>query len=181
MIGIFQTIPLITNKVDSFFYQGVLSLLIILSPILIAIWGQFKREIFIAADNYLPEHIKRITERARMSKELEIARDVQMQLLPKEFPQVEGFEIEGVCVPANEVGGDYYDFIRISKTKLGVVIGDVSGKGVSAAIYMTLTKGVVQSHSETDIPPEKGVVQGKQVTIYDDGKEIFCHFIYRYC
>ncbi len=154
IIGIMQSIPLITNKVDTFFYQGILSLFILSIPIFVAIIGQFKRKIFVDESIHIPEHIKRITERARMSKELEIARDVQMQLLPKEFPKIDNFEIEGVCVPANEVGGDYYDFIRISDSKLGLVIGDVSGKGVSAAIYMTLTKGVIQSHSETDLPPE---------------------------
>jgi serine phosphatase RsbU (regulator of sigma subunit) len=84
-------------------------------------------------------------ERERMSKELEIARDLQRRLFPANGLSFEGFDVAGVCIPAEEVGGDYYDFLRLEETKLGVVIGDVSGKGVPAAIYMTLTKGVMQA------------------------------------
>jgi sigma-B regulation protein RsbU (phosphoserine phosphatase) len=89
-----------------------------------------------------------------MAKELEIARAVQMKLLPKENPHVAGFDIAGVCIPAYEVGGDYYDFVDLGETKIGIAIGDVSGKGVPAAIYMTLTKGILQSHAEENISPK---------------------------
>jgi hypothetical protein len=94
----------------------------------------------------LPAHIRRITERERMQKELEIARHVQMKLLPKESPRLPGYDVAGTCIPATEVGGDYFDFISLGRGKLGIAVGDVSGKGVSAAIYMTLTKGILQSH-----------------------------------
>jgi serine phosphatase RsbU (regulator of sigma subunit) len=84
-------------------------------------------------------------ERERMSKELEIAQELQRRLLPRNGFSIEGFDIAGVCLPAEEVGGDYYDFLRLRDNKVGVVIGDVSGKGVPAAIYMTLTKGIMQA------------------------------------
>ncbi len=101
----------------------------------------------------LPAHIRRITERERMQKELEIARHVQMKLLPKESPQLPGYDVAGTCIPATEVGGDYFDFISLGRGKLGIAVGDVSGKGVSAAIYMTLTKGILQSHVGFDDSP----------------------------
>jgi hypothetical protein len=103
--------------------------------------------------NLLPPHIRRITERERMQKELEIARHVQMKLLPKESPRLPGYDVAGTCLPATEVGGDYFDFINLGRGKLGIAVGDVSGKGVSAAIYMTLTKGILQSHVGYDDSP----------------------------
>ncbi len=101
-----------------------------------------------------PEHIRRIKERTRMQKELEIARRVQLGLLPREEPRLPGFELSGICKPALEVGGDYFDFIRLQDGKLGIAIADVSGKGVPAAIYMTLTKGILQSHAEATLSPK---------------------------
>ena len=91
------------------------------------------------------QNIQGELERERMSKELEIAHDLQRRLLPLDGFTFEGYDIAGRCIPAEEVGGDYYDFLRLKDNRLGIVIGDVSGKGVPAAIYMTLTKGIVQA------------------------------------
>lgn len=107
------------------------------------------------ADDEEPEHIRRIKEQTRIQKELEIARRVQLGLLPKEQPTLTGFDIAGICLPAQEVGGDYFDFIKLSTGNLGIAVGDVSGKGVPAAIYMTLTKGILQSHAEADLSPKQ--------------------------
>lgn len=101
------------------------------------------------------QNIESELERERMSRELEIAHQVQMSLLPKESPKLSGFDIAGLCIPAEEVGGDYYDFIHLRDNKLGIAVGDVSGKGVPAAIYMTLTKGVIQSHAEEMASPRE--------------------------
>lgn len=84
-------------------------------------------------------------EREHMAKELEIAWQVQESLLPATNPEVPGFDIAGMCKPAAEVGGDYYDFFPLGNGKIALVIGDVSGKGTSASFYMTLTKGFIQS------------------------------------
>jgi sigma-B regulation protein RsbU (phosphoserine phosphatase) len=89
-----------------------------------------------------------------MAKELEIARSVQMSLLPKQNPLLEGYDIAGTCLPALEVGGDYYDFFDLQNGKIGIAIGDVSGKGVPAAIYMTLTKGILQSYANENESPK---------------------------
>lgn len=94
------------------------------------------------------QNIKGELERERMSKELEIAHNVQMALLPQDAPNVPGYDIWGICKPAKEVGGDYYDFVFPSENNIGIVIGDVSGKGTPAAIYMTLTKGFFKANAE---------------------------------
>jgi len=89
--------------------------------------------------------IKLTLAQERMEKELQIAREVQLRLLPQNTPQFDHAEIETLAIAAYEVGGDYYDFFGNSGSKIGLVIGDVSGKGTSAAFYMAETKGIIQS------------------------------------
>ena len=99
------------------------------------------------------QDIKNELERERLSSELEIAHDVQTKLLPDKIPVVPEYSFAAMCEPAKEVGGDYYDFTMISEDKIGLVIGDVTGKGLPAAIYMTLIKGIFQSYSENNSSP----------------------------
>lgn len=89
--------------------------------------------------------VKNSLERERMEKELQIAREVQLRLLPQTTPDMNGSLIETLTIAAYEVGGDYYDFYGQTDKKFGMVIGDVSGKGTSAAFYMAETKGIIQS------------------------------------
>lgn len=105
------------------------------------------------------QDIKNELERERLSNELEIAHQVQTKLLPKSVPDVKGYSFAAICEPAKEVGGDYYDFIKLRKDKIGVVIGDVAGKGLPAAIYMTLTKGIFQSYSENNYSPKDVLIK----------------------
>lgn len=115
----------------------------------------FRKDKFTDYDSITPKFVENITERQRLKKELEVARHVQMSFLPKENPALKGIDIASTCIPAFEVGGDYYDFIRLSKNKLGIIIGDVSGKGTQAAFYMTLTKGFLKAIAKhTDSPAE---------------------------
>ena len=109
---------------------------------------QFRKKEIADFDTITPVFVRHITERQRLQQELEIARQVQMSFLPKENPKVPGLDIDSRCVPALEVGGDYYDFIRLSPKRLAVAIGDVSGKGTQAAFYMTLAKGFLRALSD---------------------------------
>ena len=87
-------------------------------------------------------------EKDRLEEELRIARQIQMSLLPAEKAlALPGLRIAALCLPAAEVGGDYYDLLPLSPTRLGVLIADVSGKGTSAALYMAELKGLVLSLS----------------------------------
>jgi serine phosphatase RsbU (regulator of sigma subunit) len=86
-----------------------------------------------------------IAERELHGQELQQAREIQQSLLPKEIPQVAGFEIEGAWEPASVVGGDYYDVIKLSETKLGICIADVVGKSVSAALLMANVQASVRA------------------------------------
>ncbi len=97
---------------------------------------------------YVPSYVAELSSRERMERELEIARNVQLSFLPTSTPEVMGYDISANCRPAFDTGGDFYDFIPLENGKVAVIIGDVSGKGIQAAFYMTLIKGFVQSLSE---------------------------------
>lgn len=99
--------------------------------------------------NLLQESI----DRERLEHELKIARDVQIKLLPQTIPQIPNFDLDAFCLNAYEVGGDYYDFFKFSDGKPGVIIGDVSGKGTSAALYMAEFKGIIQTLAKNHTSP----------------------------
>jgi|GEM_PF-1624515 len=103
--------------------------------------------------DYIPNYILELANRERMARELEIARQVQQNFLPGENPTVPGFELIAACHPASEVGGDYYEFLSVSDNRLALAIGDVSGKGIQAAFFMTLIKGFTQSITESGEQP----------------------------
>jgi serine phosphatase RsbU (regulator of sigma subunit) len=87
-------------------------------------------------------------ERERVEQELRVARRIQQASLPKEVPTLEGWEISPHYQPAREVGGDFYDFHLLSEGRLGLVVGDATGKGVPAALVMSTTCGMLQAVSE---------------------------------
>jgi serine phosphatase RsbU (regulator of sigma subunit) len=83
-------------------------------------------------------------EKQKMEEQLEIARSIQQSLLPKASPTFDRLDIAGISIPALTVGGDYFDYIRLGEKKLLVVVADVSGKGMSAALYMSKIQGMIQ-------------------------------------
>jgi sigma-B regulation protein RsbU (phosphoserine phosphatase) len=88
-----------------------------------------------------------ITTREKAKREIEIAREVQQRLFPQEYPPVPGIVYAGACRPALGVGGDYYDFIPVSTSQLGIAIGDVSGKGIPAALLMATLRAYVRAQT----------------------------------
>ena len=154
LLAFTYAIPILVSSADAYQNQTVLFYVLMALPLAVAVVGFVKRQSFKFTLELQPAHIRRISERERMAKELEIARNVQMSLLPKQNPLTEGYDIAGVCIPALEVGGDYYDFFHLGDGRIGIAIGDVSGKGVPAAIYMTLTKGILQSYAAENESPK---------------------------
>lgn len=107
-------------------------------------------------EEYKPRFVYHLEEEKRIHQELAAAQSVQKRLLPATLPRVNNVNVAASCIPALEVGGDYYDFFQLDDHRLGVLIGDVSGKGMSAAFYITLAKGVIvsqiqQSQSPADV------------------------------
>ena len=95
--------------------------------------------------SYIPEYVEDLAREERMEQELQIAKRVQDSFLPKDMPQFANLDIDALCDPAYETGGDYYDVIKLDEHRLAITIGDVSGKGIQAAFYMTLVKGIIHS------------------------------------
>src|ERR671911_1981457 len=96
-------------------------------------------------------------ERERIEQELSVARRIQQASLPEEMPKLEGWQINPFYQPAREVGGDFYDFHLLSEGRLGLVVGDATGKGVPAALVMSTTLGMLQlaaQASESSSPSE---------------------------
>jgi sigma-B regulation protein RsbU (phosphoserine phosphatase) len=102
-------------------------------------------------------------EKRRLEEELRIAREIQMSLLPRGALRLPGLSVTGLCVPAREVGGDYYDFFRLGERRLGILIADVAGKGTSAALYMAELKGLVLSLSTTCESPRQLLVEVNRI------------------
>ena len=97
--------------------------------------------------------LRQAAEKKRLEEELRIAHEIQMSLLPQGPLVMAGLSVTALCVPAREVGGDYYDFLPLDDHRVGVLIADVSGKGTSAALYMAELKGLVLSLSEIHTSP----------------------------
>ena len=102
-------------------------------------------------------------EKERLEKELDVAREIQKKILPAQNPEFEKLSISSIFIPAFEVGGDYYDFFEISENKLGFIIADVSGKGISAAFVMAEIKGVFESLTKTYEDPKEILVKANQI------------------
>jgi serine phosphatase RsbU (regulator of sigma subunit)/predicted ester cyclase len=97
-------------------------------------------------------------ERERIEQELRVARSIQHASLPEEVPTLEGWQINPFYQPAREVGGDFYDFHLLSEGRLGVVVGDATGKGVPAALVMSTTCGMLQLAARALDSPSPGEV-----------------------
>lgn len=90
---------------------------------------------------------------AIVREDMRLAHDIQMDLLPDAAPSIPGYEIAGTSVPAKEVGGDYYDFIQVGTGRLAVCLGDVSGKGIPAALLMANLQATMRSQASQDLTP----------------------------
>src|SRR5215217_6309036 len=94
---------------------------------------------------FLEQLTQQIRERERVEQELKVARIIQEASLPKEVPQLEGWEISPLYRPAREVGGDFYDFFELEDGRVGVMVGDATGKGVPAALVVTATYSMLRA------------------------------------
>lgn len=96
---------------------------------------------------YTTELARSTAERERFVRELEIARNIQQSFLPRTWPQIEGMQLAAMNLPARHVGGDFYDFIPLAGGRLGLVVADVSDKGVPAALFMALSRSLIRAYS----------------------------------
>ncbi len=122
--------------------------------------------------------IEKSLERERLMREMMVAQDMQRRLLPQRLPDCNGVDLEALSTPAFEVGGDYYDFVMLDEHHLGIVVGDVSGKGVSASFYMAEMKGIFQSLSKIFRSPGEFLSKAHAVLTDTIDKRSFISLIY---
>jgi phosphoserine phosphatase RsbU/P len=139
--------------------------------------GDFTHKIAVRSDDQLGELsgsfnsmtasiedlLRQAAEKKRLEEELRIAHEIQMSLLPQGPLVMPGVSVTALCVPAREVGGDYYDFLPLDAHRLGVLIADVSGKGTSAALYMAELKGLVLSLSQIHTSPRQLLIAANRL------------------
>ena len=130
----------------------------------------------MAADlkEYMEELRVTTAEKERMTKELEIGKGIQQSFLPESNPEIPGIEIAAFNIPALEVGGDFYDFIPITKDRWGLVIADVSGKGVPAALFMAISRTLIRAHTTRNSTAVNAVTDANRM-ICEDSKS--CMFV----
>ncbi len=131
-----------------------------------------------ALPDYVPEYVEELAQEERIKQELQIARDVQQSFLPSVTPAISNLDLAAICKPAYETGGDYYDFIQLDDHRLGVAIGDVSGKGIQAAFYMTFTKGILHTLCQEHESPAQVLKKANKLFYQNAQRGTFISLIY---
>jgi sigma-B regulation protein RsbU (phosphoserine phosphatase) len=107
--------------------------------------------------------LRQSAEKKRLEEEMRLARESQMSLLPRGPLEIPGMRVAAVCVPAREVGGDYYDVLPLPDGRVGMLVADVSGKGMSAALYMAELKGLILSLSQIHQSPRELLIAANRL------------------
>jgi ligand-binding sensor domain-containing protein len=111
----------------------------------------------------------------RIKAELQTAHDAQMSIMPQLDPEIEGFDISGVCVPANEVGGDFFDYLwmNLERTKFGIAIGDVSGKAMKSAMTAVMTSGMIYLEADEAVSVKEIMRRVNRPLYFKTEKKVF--------
>jgi len=116
-------------------------------------------------------HAERLESERRAAQELEIAKQVQARLFPQIRPELKTVEYAGVCLQARQVGGDYFDFLNLGPERLGLIIGDVSGKGIAAALLMANLQAALRSQSALAFDQPELLLKSVNSLFYDNTTE----------
>jgi serine phosphatase RsbU (regulator of sigma subunit) len=116
--------------------------------------------------------------RERIEQELQVAQLIQRQFLPRELPQLAGWHVAAYYQPAKEVGGDFYDFIELPDGQLGIVVGDVTDKGVPAALVMATTHSILRGDAPQLVSPGKVLERANRLLLNDIPPQMFVTCLY---
>ena len=117
------------------------------------------------------EHAEKLESERRVAQELEIARQVQARLFPQIQPELKTVEYAGICLQARQVGGDYFDFLNLGPQRLALIIGDVSGKGIAAALLMANLQASLRSQSSLALDQPQALLRSVNRLFYDNTSE----------
>lgn len=133
---------------------------------------------FIRERETAKERDKYYDELQRKKYELEIAHEIQESFLPHEMPQLKGYDIYAINIPAKEVGGDFYDFIPLSEGKMGITIAGVSGKSVPAALFMAVSRTILRAKATGNFHPGKVIKEANELIASDSKSGMFVTLFY---
>jgi sigma-B regulation protein RsbU (phosphoserine phosphatase) len=128
-------------------------------------------------DRYVEELANTTAAKQRIESELDLARQIQQSILPRTYPAYPDrpeFDLYGKTIPAREVGGDFYDYFMVGQDHLGLVVGDVSGKGVPSALFMTVTRTLIKNSAAHNLDPVQVLEEANQ-QIYPENE--MCMFV----
>lgn len=177
--GVIGVVQVVNRRGGASFGDGDLAFLAALAgSIAVAVenarmHAQLKAQV-AALERAVHEHNELIAIR----RELDIASGIQQSILPRAFPQRTDFTIFATMLPAREVGGDFYDFFSIDDTRLGVVIGDVSGKGMPAALFMAVSRTVLKAVAMTTTSAGECLARVNRLLCLDNSAELFVTVCY---
>jgi len=119
-----------------------------------------------------------IAEKQRIQQELNLARDFQRLLLPKEDPIINGYDFSGISMAALEVGGDYYDYIEIDEDHMGFCVADVSGKGLPGGLVMSAARSTLRAEARISMSPKEVLTAVNDSILRDTGQNVFVTMTY---
>lgn len=139
---------------------------------------QCKNEELAHAYRELQEAQAALVEMERLERELELAREIQQSILPKTFPRRPGFSCAARSHPAREVGGDFYDVIPLDKNHIGLVMADVSGKGMAAALFMALARSLIRAEAQRSASPRAALCRVNRLLLEMSESTMFVTVFY---
>jgi serine phosphatase RsbU (regulator of sigma subunit) len=119
-----------------------------------------------------------LVEKEKLERELQLARQIQKSVLPNSLPQITGYDFGAIMEPARAVGGDFYDFIPLSKKRLGVVVGDVTDKGMPAAIFMAQTYALLHAEAGRSASPRLALQRVNKFLLDMNASGLFATILY---
>jgi phosphoserine phosphatase RsbU/P len=119
-----------------------------------------------------------LIEKEKLERELHLAHEIQMSILPQDLPPLEGYQFGSLLTPARAVGGDFYDLIPLARDRLGIVIGDVTDKGVPAAIFMAQTHALLRAIASPRVRPGETLQRVNQQLLQMNASSLFVTVLY---
>ncbi len=119
-----------------------------------------------------------IIEKERLEKELQISGEIQQSILPESLPAIHGYEFGALMIPARQVGGDFYTFLNLGKNRMGMVVGDVSDKGVPAALFMALSYSLIRAEAARTSSPVQALKKVNHHLLQMNSANMFVTLVY---
>jgi serine phosphatase RsbU (regulator of sigma subunit) len=139
---------------------------------------QAKNRQLVKAYEELKAAQEQIIEKEKLERELQVAYEIQMSILPQSLPVMKGFDFGARIVPARAVGGDFYDFFPLEGHKMGILVGDVTDKGVPAAIFMAQTHALLRAEASHHTSPREVLLSANHHILNRNEKGLFVTVLY---